>query len=206
MTPVASARYHGAMRRLLLGITLAATACTAKAGGDQIEAKTRELFKAQGLVVTKVDCPRSIQVKVGTTFQCSVTFDNGETFGLRGEVTSKSGKNFEYSLLPVEANYVTEKIVKVISDGLTEQVKITPTSVACGAPGIHKAPAKFACKVVAPDGSTGQVAVDIDDKGAVNWRLVSDQAEPAPADGPAPDDDGDGATDDDEPSHDSPPE
>ncbi|MEZ4399917.1 MAG: DUF4333 domain-containing protein [Kofleriaceae bacterium] len=191
------------MRRLLLGLTLAVTACTAKAGGDQIEAKARELFKAQGLVVTKVDCPRSISVKVGTTFQCSVTFDNGEVFGLRGEVTSKAGKNFEYSLAPVEANYVTEKIGKIISDGLTEQVKITPTAVDCGAAGIHKAPATFSCKVTAPDGSTGQVDVEVDPQGSVNWHLVSDRAKPAPADGPAPDDDQPGA---DEPSHESPPE
>ncbi len=142
------------MKRTLCALAVIATAtatgCNAKAGGEQIEKKITEILAGDGLVTSKVTCPKTIATKVDSTFTCQVTFDNGEMFPVEGVVTSKSGSKFEYNVKITSPHYVAAKLEKIIIDGITAQ-RTAPKSVTCGAPGIHRSP---------PDGKLDCVAVD----------------------------------------------
>lgn len=171
------------MKRILLAATLAsAAACTAKAGGEQVEKAVTERMVAQGLVVQKIVCPKSIEVKVGTTFDCQITFDNNETFTVRSTVTSKEGTNWEYNFEIVEPSYIAAKLEKALHDGLVEQTQVTPKAVVCGKAGVYRVPAtrEVLCDVTAPDGTMVKARFDFDEKGqAKGWKVL-------PADGAAP--------------------
>lgn len=163
------------MKRIVAVIALAfAAACTAKAGGEQIEKKIVEIYAGQGLTITKVTCPKSIEVKVGTKFTCDATFDNGETFKVEGTISSKDKSEFQYGVAIPEANYISAKLEKAITDGITEQ-RSAPKSVTCGKPGLHHPPAsgELECTAVDQGDVAHKVKFTFDAAGAPqNWEVV----------------------------------
>ena len=136
----------------LLSMTaVGALGCTGKASGDQVEKKIIEWAKSMGVEITKATCPKSIKVEVDATFECKTQVAGGEELTVQGTVTSKSGKNFEYSIKVVEPTYFAEKAAAYLDDALTQQVGVKPKSVDCGPPGIHKIPADLKITCVATD-------------------------------------------------------
>jgi hypothetical protein len=94
---------------------------------------------------------------------------------VEGKVTEKSGTTASYSLNFVEPQYIAAKLEAEIAKGLAEQTQITPTSVTCGAPGIHAVPAErvLMCEATAPDGTKAKVKLSFDAAGqASGWELV----------------------------------
>jgi|GEM_PF-3000815 len=152
----------------------AAAGCTAKAAGDQIEKKIIELYASDGVVVSKVTCPKSVEVKVGATFECSAVVDSGETFKVTGTVASKEGTDFKYNIETPEPNYISAKLEKMITDGITEQ-RSAPKSVTCGTPGLHHAPAsgQLDCVVVDSSDVSHKVVFKFTEAGvADSWEVV----------------------------------
>ena len=164
------------MKRILVAAIAiaAAAACTAKAGGEQIEKKIVEIYAGQGLTVTKVTCPKSIEVKVGTKFTCQATFDSGETFNVEGTISSKDKSEFQYGVEITEPNYIASKLEKAITDGITEQ-RSAPKSVTCGKPGLHHPPAsgELECAAVDQSDVSHKVRFKFTAAGAPdNWEVV----------------------------------
>ena len=158
--------------RYLAPLALVAVACTNKASGEQVEKKIQEWATSQNITLTKTTCPKTIKVEVDTVFDCQVTVDNGEVLTIRGTITSKSGKNFEYSIKPIEPAYFTEKLTAYLDEALTQQVGVKPKSVTCGSPGIHKVPAerKVMCSATDPQGVATPIAVTFgEDSNVIGW-------------------------------------
>lgn len=158
------------LRHLAPLVVAVAAACTSKASGEQVEKKIQEWATSQNITLTKTTCPKTIKVEVNTVFDCQVTVDNGEELTIRGTITSKSGKNFEYSIKPVEATYFTEKLTGYLDEALTQQVGVKPKSVTCGAPGLHKVPAelKVMCSATDPQGIATPIAITFAADGTVS--------------------------------------
>lgn len=151
-----------------------AAACTAKAEGGQVETKIREHMKELEISVKGVTCPKSIQVKVDATFTCQVTPETGDTFEMKGVVTSKEGTGFKYNLAFVEPQYSAAKLEQILHDGVLEQTKIEPTAVVCGAPGIHRIPDERVvwCDLTAPDGTKVKARFNYDQDGnSTGWEV-----------------------------------
>lgn len=152
-----------------LAVAVVAAACTAKASGEQVEKKIGEWAASQNITLTKTTCPKTIKVEVATVFDCQVTVDNGEALTIRGTITSKSGKNFEYEIKPLEPTYFADKLIAYLDEALTKQVGVKPKSVTCGAPGLHKVPAdrKVLCSATDPQGIATPIAVTFGDNGNI---------------------------------------
>lgn len=61
------------------------------------EKSISKVFQQSGHPTKNVSCPNSIDAKKGTTFDCTITLDNGQTFKAHAVQTDDNG-HFQVSL------------------------------------------------------------------------------------------------------------
>jgi hypothetical protein len=89
---------------------LAALALAACSSYDQGEAESTIVDKLSGQVesavgspITSASCPSDVELKAGTTFDCTATLENGDELKVNAEITDDDG-NAQFNISPEELN------------------------------------------------------------------------------------------------------
>ncbi|MBF6138187.1 DUF4333 domain-containing protein [Nocardia otitidiscaviarum] len=88
----------------VLGVALAATACSVSIGGDPVVEETelensikQTLTDQVGVAPDAIDCPGDLRGKEGTTMRCTLTA-GADTLGLTVTVTGTDGDTVNYDV------------------------------------------------------------------------------------------------------------
>ncbi len=98
--------------RILAVIALAAAAGAVVVGcGETVidsakteEAITASLEKSQGMKISSVDCPSDVEVKAGTTFECTVVQKGGKEETAELKILNKNADVSLVHLTPADSN------------------------------------------------------------------------------------------------------
>lgn len=159
-----------------LALLVAGCSASVSVGGldvGAVEEQIEQGIEEQTGVVAVVQCPGDVEVKVGSTFSCTATFEDGSTQAILVTPDEEDQLAWELQAPPGVAGSELDmaKIEKSITDGIAEQLELTVT-VECPESVTQEAGSTFDCIATAEDGSTATVLVSqTDDEGNVTWEL-----------------------------------
>lgn len=128
---------------LVAVVGLCAAACKSKIDNSDAENKLKAWATENIGPVTKVSCPQA-EMKAGTSFECPVTFEGGQTFKVKVSMKDDKGN--------VEWAWVVQPMSgKVAADMIAENLKEKAPDVVvdCGAGIFEMKPEGHVCKATA---------------------------------------------------------
>lgn len=151
----------------------AAAGCKQNVKSAEVESWMKQRTADLGINATKVTCPKNIEPKAGTAFDCTIEVE-GKTYTLVGTITKvESGKaNFDTSWKDgANGVVIRTKLVPPLTEELSKQFA-TKVDITCPEPLLFlDAKRAVACELKA-GASTAKVVITFDDKLVpTGWKL-----------------------------------